>query len=109
MGNNIPCQSRRTFFDLFKLYSCENCKLLVEEEYYNIGDINVNIYYIERCILNKDNNEVIESKKLNLFLKDAIFHSYNNVIVWLEKFDYQEDEELLFDLLSFDLDIQIIV
>ena len=54
MGNNIPCQSRRTFFDLFKLYSCENCKLLVEEEYYNIGDINVNIYYIERCILNKD-------------------------------------------------------
>lgn len=106
-----PCKKSRTFFDLFKIYSCDECKLLFEDDYYNIGETNVNIYYIERCILS--NNEyidnVMESTKLKLLLKDAILNNDNNIIVWLDKFDIIKDESLLFDLLEFELDVQIIV
>ena len=55
MKTELPCQKRRTFFDLFKLYSCKECTLLEKDEYYVIGGVNVNVYNLNRCILNENN------------------------------------------------------
>lgn len=103
-----PCKRKRTFFDLFVFYDCNDCKLLVSDEYYNIGNLNVNIYYIERCLLNVSNDEIIASDKLKILLKDSIINQSNNIIIWLDKFDFDRNEQLIYDLLSFDLDVQII-
>lgn len=89
-------------------YDCKDCKLLVSDEYYNIGDLLVNIYYIERCLLNENNDEIIESDKLKILLKDSIINQRNNIIIWLDEFDFKKNEQLVYDLLSFDLDVQII-
>ncbi len=103
-----PCKSKRTFFDLFMFYDCKDCKLLVSDEYYNIGDLLVNIYYIERCLLNENNDEIIKSDKLKILLKDSIINQRNNIIIWLDEFDFEKNEQLVYDLLSFNLDVQII-
>lgn len=103
----IPqCKQIRTLFNLFEIFSCDKCKFLRRDEYYVIGELNLNIYYTnDLCILNKSD----ETIKLKILLKDAIFCNNDNLIVWLDEFDFDKDENLVYDLLSFDLNVQIIV
>ena len=102
-----PCKQRRTLFNILKVFSCNECKFLDCDEYYVIGDLNLNIYYINnKCILNGKSEDPL---KLKILLKDAINCNNDNLIVWLDKFDFGKDESLIYDLLSFDLDVQIIV
>lgn len=105
MKVEFPCQKRRTFFDLFKLYSCKECILSEKNEYYVIGEVNVNVYYLNRCILNENN---IFDKKLKILLKDAILNQDNNIIVWLDNFNFEMQQEIILNLLAFDFDVQII-
>lgn len=104
----IPqCKKLRTFFNLFEIFSCDKCKFLKRDEYYVIGELNFNIYYTnDLCVLNDKSKDL---KKLKILLKDAIYCNNDNLIVWLDEFNFDKDENLVYDLLSFDLDVQIIV
>lgn len=109
----IPnCQKKRTIFNLFEVYDCHDCKLLVKDEEYVVGEHTLYIYHLnDGCILNIDysKEDVITSKKLKIFLKDAIINQDDILVLWLDSFspNYQENDFL--NLISFDLDVHIIV
>ena len=107
-----PCKEKRTFFNLFKIFSCKNCKFYDVNEYYVVGELNFNIYRLNNLCeyykINIDYQGIMFSNKLKLLLKDSIISNNENIIVWLDNFDYSINEELMFNLLSFDLDVQII-
>lgn len=107
-----PCKEKRTLFNLFDIYDCKKCKLLRKDEFYTIGEINFNIYHLnDLCILNEtlELDDFINSNKMKLFLKDAIINQCNNIILWLDEFDIEKDEDDFYNLLAFQKDIQIIV
>ena len=110
--DKIPnCQKRRTIFNLFEVSSCSSCKVLIKDEEYVFGEHTLYIYHLnDGCVLNEDysKNEVINSKKLRTFLKDAIINQDKVLVLWLDSFnpDYRDNDFL--NLLSFDLDVHII-
>ena len=108
----IPnCKKERTFFNLFEVYTCNDCPLLRKDEEYIVGEKMMYIYHLDDgCILNKSlsKDDLINSKKMRVFLKDAILNQDSYLILWLDLFDPNKNEELFLNLMSFDQDVHII-
>lgn len=107
---SIPCEEKRTLFNLLNIYDCHQCEKYRKEESYKIGEVSFNIYYIKKgCskIIYQD-IDLLFSKRLKLFLKDAIIYQNKIVVVWLDEFDINKDTYILYDLLSFEEDVHLI-
>ncbi len=110
MNKEIPnCKKKRTLYNLFDVFSCENCPVLIKDEEYVISENKIYIYHLyDGCILNELNeDELVNSKKMKLFLKDAIINKDKIIILWLDSFDVEKREIDLMNLASFDMDIHI--
>ena len=110
MDEKTPnCKKKRTLLNLFDVFSCDDCPIRREDEEYVIGENRVFIYHLDDgCILNDlSEDDLINSKKMKLFLKDAIINQNKVIILWLDSFDIEKKEIDLLNLASFDMDIHI--
>lgn len=63
-------QQPRSFFDLFKVYTCDDCRSYVNYTYVYIGNQTINIYeFIAECFNQSKQNDFCK-----LFLKDICLH-----------------------------------
>lgn len=112
MDNKIPnCQRKRTFYNFFEVFDCNNCKCIKEDEEYIVGENTMYIYHLDDgCIMNKSlsKDELVNSKKMRLFLKDAIINQNDILILWLDSFDPDKEYYDFLNLMSFSLDVHII-
>ena len=112
MDKVIPnCKKPRTFYNLFDVFSCDNCPLLIKDEEYIVGENKIYIYHLnDGCILHNDlsKEDLINSKKMRLFLKDAIINQENIIVLWLDSFDVDKNDYDFLSLASFEVDIHII-
>ena len=112
MNKEIPnCIKKRTFYNLFDVFSCDNCPVLRKDEEYIVGENKIYIYHLnDGCIIKKDlsKDDLVNSKKMRLFLKDAIINQGNIMVLWLDSFDVKKNELDFLSLASFDMDIHII-
>ena len=108
----IPnCQKKRTFYNLFEVSTCDKCPCIKEDEEYKVGENKMYIYHLDDgCILNKSlsKEDLVNSKKMRLFLKDAILSQDEILILWLYWFNPNQNEQLFLNLMSFSLDVHII-
>lgn len=113
MDKEIPnCMKKRTFYNLFDVFDCNNCSLIKKDEEYIVGENKIYIYHLNNgCILNKDlsKDDLVNSKKMRLFLKDAVLNQENIIVLWLDSFDLIKNEFDFLSLASFDVDVHIIV
>jgi len=86
---NCNRKERRTVFELFKEYTCEDCKEHVSEECIKIGTNEIKIYYMGSCM--KNYNRSVRIRKAKLLFKDIIIDSMNpnskNLFLWLNPYD----------------------
>lgn len=110
----MKCKKKRTIFDLFEIYKCENCEAFKNDEEFYLGRIKITIIYAENyCYYNKngiiEKDELIEqSQKVRLFLKDAIISQVLNkevLLLWIEEFSLEKYDEIIDALTGFELDI----
>lgn len=112
MNNKIPnCLKKRTFFNLFEVFDCSDCQCVREDDEYKVGENTMYIYHLDNgCVLNKSlsQDDLVNSKKMRLFLKDCIIHQNEILILWLDSFDPDKDNYDFLNLMSFGLDVHII-
>ena len=120
---NIKCKEKRSLFNLFKVYSCEQCKYNYEDETINIGGNIVNLYYLKHnCFFDiLDDYYIANNKNLKVFLKDMIkisnninqnyINHSNDIVVWIRREDFVRINEMkiIYDLLSFENNLHILV
>ncbi len=84
-------KTNRSIFELFKIYSCHHCTYYQEDEIIKIGYQNMYLFPIqEKCekeVLSIE--EICFSKRVRLFLKDAILHP-KITILWLDTQEYEQ-------------------
>lgn len=107
----MNCKENRSIFNLFKIFNCEDCDSFYKDEEFVIGKRKINLYYsINKCKyvnIVKEENNIYFNSKVKLFLKDAILNSDNILILWVNKNEINDD--LIEQLLEFDLDIHIMI
>ena len=94
----MHCYNKKTVFDFFKVSSCDSCKYLLKDYYFNIGLNTINIYYLDYCKRSVSKDYFIDSKKMKLFLKDMILNSGDDLFLIMERFNidyYMKDLEVL--------------
>ena len=104
------CLKQRTFLNLFEVSNCDGCSLLRQDEEYKVGEHSLYIYHLDSgCILNKDlsKDDLTNSKKMKTFLKDAIIHQNEILVLWLDDFNPEKQELDFLNIMSFDLDVHI--
>lgn len=108
----MKCKNKRTIFNLFDVLDCRDCEKHLQDEDFDIGGMGIHVYRIHvGCEEVKMSAvEVAFSKKLKLFLKDAIYHQKDNLVfLWENEFDIESIGDDIYDLLSFDEDAHILV
>lgn len=81
-------KTKRTFFNLLEIFSCESCNSYLEYEYIYIGNEIINIYKLNKECINDDK----KFQFLKLFLKEMIindkdmfiFLNYKEYILYFE-------------------------
>ena len=63
-------KTKRTFFNLLEIFSCDNCDSYIDYEYIYIGNDVINIYKLNKECINKDQ----KLKFIKLFLKEMIIN-----------------------------------
>ena len=104
------CQKKRTFFNLFEVFTCENCPCIKEDEEYVVGENKLYIYHLDNgCIMNDGltKDDLVNSKKMRAFLKDAVINQNDILILWLDSFDVDKRDNDFYSLMSFGLDVHI--
>lgn len=104
------CLKKRTIFDFFKFLDCNGCDYFKSDEEISIGNNSIYLYYLKKCDLIEYNIDYLflSSKKVRLFLKDAIIFQNEIIILIIEDFklsDYYFIEELF----DFGNDIHILI
>lgn len=94
-------KEKRTLFDLFKIYTCDNCKYLLEDENIKIGYNNIRIYYLENvCRLEEEKFYYKNTKRIKLIFKDIMISkllSDKNIVLWLDRDDDLSSYYIEFD------------
>lgn len=117
----MKCYNNRTLFNVFDYYDCSKCTRFLKDEELFIEERKVYLYHSYKgCIdylqLNPRINYdlyIAKNKRIKLFLKDMVINQLNNkdcIYLWLEDFDFNNEYnmEIIYSLLGFGLDIQII-
>jgi len=74
---------KRTFFNMFEIFTCSNCNKDYNYEYIYIGNNTINIYRLNNeCV-----NNIKKQKMIKLFLKDSIIN-YNDLYLVLYYIEY---------------------
>lgn len=112
----MKCKEKRSLFDLFKVFTCNECTYNVKDEELTIGGNIVNIYYLDHnCLDDKlDDLYIANNKKLKIFLKDLIYCAYNkrdDIIIWINREENKllENMKIIYNLLTFENDLHILV
>lgn len=81
-------KERRSLINLFKVFDCDNCKYLLEDEIIKIGYQIIQVYYLKQmCIF--DNKDIFykDSERIRIIFKEIIFSvikKEKNIFLWLE-------------------------
>lgn len=112
---NGKCNNKRTLFNLFEIFNCNGCAKKLTDETILIGSCTINIYYLNRNCLDfvYNDNDVSQNLYLKVFLRDMI-ENPKNIFIWLTINTIEEkkiinNDNFLFDLVSFEENIHIIV
>ena len=107
----MECKSRRTFLNLFRIFSCATCEHRKEDEFFLIGNTNISIYHLFwDCPGVEIAKEELYffSKKLKTLLLEAVIHQEEILLLFFENFNLEKNFDLLEQLLAFRLSLQII-
>ena len=78
---NCNKTKERNFFNLFKIYTCNNCDNEYSYNYIYIGNNTINIYKLNNeCI-----NNIKKQKMIKLFLKENILNNIDYFLILEEK------------------------
>lgn len=123
----MKCKEKRNLFDLFKVFTCNECEYFFSDEEIPVGGNIVNIYYLNHNCLREELDDfyIANNKSLKIFLKDIIYDTYkiNNlesinsdlnqksIYIWLtrEENENLKDMKMIYDLLSFENNLHILV
>ena len=123
----MKCKEKRSLFDLFKVFTCNECEYFFPDEEIPVGGNIVNIYYLNHNCLREELDDfyIANNKSLKIFLKDIIYDTYkiNNlesinsylnqksIYIWLtrEENENLKNMKMIYDLLSFENDLHILV
>lgn len=97
-------KEKRNLLNLFKVFKCEDCKYLNNDEKIMIGNISINYYHLLHC--KEDRNPLFENIKLKVLLYEFCKNSKNNILLWEE--NEICDYDVLEVLLGFNLNVHII-
>lgn len=106
----MKCKRKRTIFDLFEIYTCDKCINFCEDEYLQIANTSINIYYLAtRCLITDyDDLFIAFNKKMRKFVKEAVYT--DSLIIWLSRKERMLlDNEYLYNIIELSNDIHIIV
>lgn len=101
---NCSKKEERNILNLFKIYDCETCASLKEDEIIKIGKRVIGIYKFEKCNLDKS---LLQAKFL-AFLLEAIKNNDSIILLWGEEHIKAQYYEALDAFLESGMDIQII-
>lgn len=106
----MKCKRKRTILDLFEIYTCDNCPNYCADEYLQIANTRINIYYLAtRCLdIDYDDNFIAFNKKTKKFLIEALYTK--SFIIWLTREErIYINNEPLYNIIELSNDIHIIV
>ena len=83
----MKCERKRDLFNIFEVFTCDDCEYYCKDEFIFMGETRINIYYLaSRCkLIEYDDEYIAFSKKLKMFIKDCILNQYNILCIWLKR------------------------
>lgn len=76
-------KEKRSFYNLFKIFSCSNCNNEIKYEYIYIGNNTINLYFLNNeCI-----NNIKKQNMIRFFLIDSLRND-NDLYFVLDKKEY---------------------
>lgn len=97
--NICPKKEKRNIYNIFKEYSCYECKYRTRDEIIKIGYKTIHIYYLSKCDINYYKG--LDIRRSKILFKDIILDSFNkdsnNIFLWL---DNEDDFSNYFDLFN---------
>lgn len=101
---NCNKKETRTFYNLFKILTCDNCNNEYDYNYIYIGNNTINIYIIN----NECNNTIKKEKMTKLFFKEGILND-NDLFIILDKKEYYFYFDYLPILLEFNCNLFVLI
>ena len=96
--------TKRTFFNLFEIFSCDNCFESIQYDYIYIGNNIINIYSFNNNCINKEKRKEF----IGLFLKETILNNLDIYLILSEN-EYEKIFDYLPLLLESDSNIYILI
>ncbi|HHZ18102.1 MAG TPA: hypothetical protein GX390_02320 [Acholeplasmataceae bacterium] len=107
----MKCNKKRTVFDLFNVYTCDDCPRRREDELIVIGRQAIAVYYLgDDCPhLDKDDYALSASAKLRLLLKDAVAYDDQIMLFVFDRLEMRAYYDLFESILDDGLSVQVIL
>lgn len=99
--NECKKKKKRSFFDLFAIYSCDNCSYYNQDYYFYLGMKKIDVYFLIECCL--DEVDLLYNMKILYILNEV--NNTSKEFFWFYSY---EDFENLFGVIS-EIDNDIIV
>ncbi len=107
----MQCKIKRTIFDLFTYYDCNECIYKKANEHFNYIESSFHIYYLfSSCEVSRDSEELIFNDiTIKKFIYDAIYYGQKIIFILIEDKEINDVFNYLDLLDNFNSDIQIII
>jgi len=107
----MKCKKKRTVFELFEIFTCENCQFKKEDKQIIIGNNLISIYHLfnncEAIEIDVD-YLIFDCIKLKILLKDAIIYDSEIMFIFIEDFNLEQYYDVFSGILDNELSIQIV-
>ena len=78
-------KTRRTFNNLFEVFSCNGCEEKYTDETFYVDGVFVTVFYLNLCPFFKETTlEKAFAPRAVIILLELILHAENGVILWLD-------------------------
>ncbi|MFA6375082.1 MAG: hypothetical protein WCY04_02520 [Bacilli bacterium] len=110
-GDKMQCKIKRTIFDLFTYYDCNDCIYRKQDQHFNYEDSFFHIYYLySTCFISEESKSLFFfDSKVKRFLYDAIYFQKEILFILVEA----SEEDTIYNYINiiscFSKNIQILI
>lgn len=107
----MQCKIRRSIFDLFTYYDCNDCIYRKSDEHFNYEQSFFHVYYLySTCFVSKDSSSLFFfDSKIKRFLYDVICFQKEILFILIEESEVNDVYNYLSVISGFSKNVQVLI